>query len=883
MNSDEIRESFLSYFESKGHLRVASSSLIPIGDPTLLLTTAGMVQFKPYFAGESTPPNRRLTSSQKSFRAVDIDEVGDATHLTLFEMLGNFSIGDYFKEGAVHYALECFTEVMDLPRESFAATVHHSDDETFELWQQAGIPAERIFRFGDEDNWWGPAGLEGPTGPCAELHYDFGAGRGCLQPDCGPNCTNALPGSEDTCNRFVELWNLVFMQFYHHLDGTRTPLPSTGIDTGMGLERLAVVMQDARDIYDTDLFTPLIKRVEDIAEKEYGADRDDDYAMRVVSEHARSAAFLIADGVVPANEGRGYVLRRVVRRAIRFGRRLGLEDPFLGEMARVVIGTMGQAYRELRDHQEFVLTVLELEEKKFQQAFQSGYAVLSDALEKGGEVPGELVFRLWDTHGFPVEITQEIARERGLEVGIEGFEREMEAQRQRGRASARFGGDRSKIRLYESMGVGSTAFLGYDTVAARSVVVGLISGDQAVDSVADGASVDVFLLETPFYPEGGGQVGDAGVLAGPGGRIDVHDTQTVMPGLIAHFGKVAQGEIAVGDTLDAHVDPVRRQDTARNHTATHMLHAALRLVLGPHVRQAGSLVAPDRLRFDFSHVEAVTGEEMEQVQWLVNEKIRENVSIHRSEDTYARAVERGALAFFGDKYDDTVRLIEIANGATFSFEVCGGTHVHRTGELGAVYVLGESSIGSGLRRIEAISGRGAERVVKDRFSSEAAVASLLNTSVAGVEERVKGLLEELDAARRANEVLERRASAQSAHGLLDLKQDVDGVTVLASSVEASNVDAMRDMGDWLRDKLGSGVVVLGAVIGGRPVLVAMVTPDLVSRGHSASDIVKGAAKAIGGGGGGRPDVAQAGGRRADGLEEALGLVHRLVGEKEAGL
>ena len=883
MNSDEIRESFLSYFESKGHLRVASSSLIPIGDPTLLLTTAGMVQFKPYFAGESTPPNRRLTSSQKSFRAVDIDEVGDATHLTLFEMLGNFSIGDYFKEGAVHYALECFTEVMDLPRESFAATVHHSDDETFELWQQAGIPAERIFRFGDEDNWWGPAGLEGPTGPCAELHYDFGAGRGCLQPDCGPNCTNALPGSEDTCNRFVELWNLVFMQFYHHLDGTRTPLPSTGIDTGMGLERLAVVMQDARDIYDTDLFTPLIKRVEDIAEKEYGADRDDDYAMRVVSEHARSAAFLIADGVVPANEGRGYVLRRVVRRAIRFGRRLGLEDPFLGEMARVVIGTMGQAYRELRDHQEFVLTVLELEEKKFQQAFQSGYAVLSDALEKGGEVPGELVFRLWDTHGFPVEITQEIARERGLEVDIEGFEREMEAQRQRGRASARFGGDRSKIRLYESMGVGSTAFLGYDTVAARSVVVGLISGDQAVDSVADGASVDVFLLETPFYPEGGGQVGDAGVLAGPGGRIDVHDMQTVMPSLIAHFGKVAQGEIAVGDTLDAHVDPVRRQDTARNHTATHMLHAALRQVLGPHVRQAGSLVAPDRLRFDFSHVEAVTGEEMEQVQWLVNEKIRENVSIHRSEDTYARAVERGALAFFGDKYDDTVRLVEIANGATFSFEVCGGTHVHRTGELGAVYVLGESSIGSGLRRIEAVSGRGAERVVKDRFSSGATVATLLNTSVAGVEERVKGLLEELDAARRANEVLERRASAQSAHGLLDLKQDVDGVTVLASSVEASNVDAMRDMGDWLRDKLGSGVVVLGAVIGGRPVLVAMVTPDLVSRGHSASDIVKGAAKAIGGGGGGRPDVAQAGGRRADGLEEALGLVHRLVGEKEAGL
>ena len=881
MNSDEIRESFLSYFESKGHLRVASSSLIPVGDPTLLLTTAGMVQFKPYFAGESTPPSKRLSSSQKSFRAVDIDEVGDATHLTLFEMLGNFSIGDYFKEGAVHFALECLTEVMDLPRERFAATVHHSDDETFELWQQAGIPAERIFRFGDEDNWWGPAGLEGPTGPCAELHYDFGAGRGCLKPDCGPNCTNTLPGSEDVCNRFVELWNLVFMQFYHHLDGTRTPLPSTGIDTGMGLERLAVVMQDARDIYDTDLFRPLIERVEDIAEKEYGADRGDDYAMRVVSEHARSAAFLVADGVVPANDGRGYVLRRVVRRAIRFGRRLGLDDPFLGEMARVVIEKMGDAYRELRDHREFVLTVLELEEKKFQQAFQSGYAVLSDALDQGGKIAGELVFRLWDTHGFPVEITQEIARERDLEVDIEGFEREMEAQRQRGRAAARFGGDRSKIRLYESLGVGSTAFLGYETVAASSVVVGLISEDRVVDTVADGASVDVVLLETPFYPEGGGQVGDAGVLAGSGGRIDVNDTQTVMPGLIAHFGKVAQGEISVGDTVDAHVNQVRRQDTARNHTATHMLHAALRQVLGPHVRQAGSLVAPDRLRFDFSHVEAVTAEEMEQVQWLVNEKIRENVSIHKSEDTYARAIERGALAFFGDKYDETVRLIEIANGATFSFEVCGGTHVHRTGELGAVFVLGESSIGSGLRRIEAISGRGAERVISDRLSSETAVASLLNTSVAGVEERVRGLLEEIDSLRRENETLERRVSAQSAHGLVELKRDVDGVTVLASSVEAPNVDALRDMGDWLRDKLGSGIVVLGAVIGGRPVLIAMVTPDLVSSGHSASDIVRGAAKAIGGGGGGRPDMAQAGGRRAEGLAEALDIVYKLVGEKAA--
>lgn len=876
MNSDEIRESFLKYFESQGHLPVASSSLIPVGDPTLLLTTAGMVQFKPYFSGEATPPNNRLTSSQKSFRTVDIDEVGDATHLTLFEMLGNFSIGDYFKESAIHFALECLTQVMDLPRERFAATVHHSDDDAFRLWQSAGIPENRIFRFGDEDNWWGPAGLEGPTGPCAELHYDFGVDRGCLRPDCGPNCTNRLSYSGDMCNRFVELWNLVFMQFYHHLDGTRTPLPSTGIDTGMGLERLAVVLQDVKDIYETDLFRPLIERIESVTGKDYGADRDDDYAMRVIAEHARSASFLIADGVVPANEGRGYVLRRVVRRAIRFGRHLGLKDTFLGEIARVVIETMRPAYRELGDHQDFVLTVLDLEEKKFQQAFQNGYMVLNDSLGLGEAIPGELAFMLWDTYGFPVEITQEIARGHGVEVDVEGFDREMEAQRQRGRDSARFGGDRATIRLYESLGVGSTNFLGYETVSSESVVVGLIETGQVVDDISEGQSVEVVLVETPFYPEGGGQVGDAGGLAGLDGKIEVHDTQTVMPGLIVHFGKVSQGKISVGDTVDVHVDPIRRQDTARNHTATHLLHAALRQVLGAHVRQAGSLVAPDRLRFDFSHVEAVTYDEMDQVQWLVNEKIREDVDIHKSEDTYAHAIELGALAFFGDRYDETVRLVEISNGDTFSFEVCGGTHVHRTGELGAVYVLGESSIGSGLRRIEAVSGRGAERVVRNRFKSELALASLLHTSPAGVGDRVKGLLEELDTMRRANEIMERRMSAQSAEGLLGLKQDVGGVTVLAGNVKAANVAVLRDMGDWLKDKLGSGVVVLGAVVNERPVLVGMVTPDLVSRGLSAADIVKTAAQAIGGGGGGRSDSAQAGGRRADKLEEALGLIPDLV-------
>ena len=881
MTGDEIREAFLSYFEGRGHLRMTSSSLIPLGDPTLLLTNAGMVQFKSYFSGEATPANLRLTSSQKSFRTVDIDEVGDSTHLTLFEMLGNFSIGDYFKKEAIEYALEFVTEGLGLPRERFAITVFEEDDESFDLWREAGVPEERIYRFGVEDNWWGPAGLEGPCGPCSELFYDFGPDRGCGDPDCGPNCTRVMNEGEDVCNRFVEIWNLVFMQFYHRLDGSRPPLPAPSVDTGLGLERAAAVMQNVGTIYETDLFSPLIQKVEVLSGKSYGADHQTKYAMRVVAEHGRSATFLIADGVVPANEGRGYVLRRVVRRAIRHGRRLGIEQSFLGEIADAVVDQMGPVYPELRNHRDFILTVLGLEEERFQQAFQNGYAVLIDELEAAGSLSGGVVFRLWDTYGFPVEITQEIARERGVEVDMEGFEREMEDQRERARAASQFGGDRAKIRVYEGLGVGSTKFLGYEKLTASSVAVGLISDGQAASDVLEGQEAEVVLVETPFYAEGGGQVGDAGELVGPNGRIEVHDTQMVMTDVIAHFGTVVEGSVATGDTLDALVDPIRREDTARNHTATHMLHAALRQVLGAHVRQAGSLVAPDRLRFDFSHVKQVTRDELQQVQLLVNEKIRQNARVLREEDAYASAINRGALAFFGDKYGETVRLVEIANGETFSFEVCGGTHVAQTGELGAVYVLGESSIGAGMRRIEAVSGRAAERLVWERFNSEESLAQRLQTTLPGLESRVESLLGELEDLRREKASAERRLSLQAAEALLDSSQVVDGVTVLAARTSASSTDALRDVGDWLRDKLGSGVVVVGSVVNSKPFLVAMVTPDLVAKGFDASEIAGGAAKAIQGGGGGRPDVAQAGGRRADKLDEALRLVPELVRAKSA--
>ena len=883
MTSDEIREAFLGYFESKGHLRVSSSSLIPVGDPTLLLTNAGMVQFKPYFAGEVEPSNRRLTTSQKTFRTVDIDEVGDDTHLTMFEMLGNFSIGDYFKEGAIDFALECFAQVFGLPSERFSITIHDSDDEAFELWQKAGIPAERISRFGDTDNWWGPPihGTEGPCGPCTELHYDFGPERGCVKPDCGPNCTNAMGDGEAVCNRFVELWNLVFMQFYHRPDGSRDPLPAPSIDTGMSLERLTTVMQGVESYLETDLFSPHIAKVEELSGKRHG-DPESRYAMRVVAEHSRSATFLIADGVVPGNEGRGYVLRRVIRRAIRHGRRLGLEGAFLGDLARSVTEKMRGAYPELAAHEDFILTVLRLEEDKFQQAFQNGYAALEDALKQGSTLTGEMVFRLWDTYGFPVEVTQEIAGESGVEVDLKGFQSEMTAQRERARASARFTGDRARIRLYESLGVGGTKFLGYDQLNASSVVVGLISNDEAVDEAKEGDEVEVALVETPFYPEGGGQTGDTGALVGPIGKVEIRDSQTVLPDLIIHFGAVSQGTLTLGDVVDADVDAVRREDTARNHTATHLLHAALRQVLGPHVRQAGSLVAPDRLRFDFSHVEPMTDEEIESVQLLVNEKIRQNVPVHKSEGTYTSAIERGALAFFGDKYEETVRLVEIANGAAFSFEVCGGTHVERTGAVGAVYVLAESSIGSGMRRIEAVSGRGAERLVRERFGREDRIARRLQSALPELEQRVEGLLDELDTLRTGNEALERRLSLQAAEGLLELRQDVDGVSVLAGRVAAGSADSLREIGDWLRDKLGSGVVVVGSVVNDQPVLIAMVTADLVAAGLNASEIAKGAAAPIQGGGGGRADVAQAGGRRADKLNEALALVPALVREKVIG-
>ena len=879
MTGDEIREKFLSYFEAQGHTRHASSSLIPVGDPTLLLTTAGMVQFKPYFTGEAEPSNRRATTSQKCFRTPDIEEVGDATHNTLFEMLGNFSFGDYFKSNAVDFAVELMTEGYGIPLDKFSAAIHNTDEETRGLWEAKGIPADKVYSYGDDENWWGPAGDEGPCGPCSELHYDYGAEYGCLQEDCAPNCTNVMADGV-VCDRYVELWNLVFMQYYHHLDGTRTPLPAPSVDTGMGFERLVRILQDVNTAYETDLFTPIIAAVERVSGKSYDSP-DDTYAIRVVAEHGRSVTFLIADGVVPGNEGRGYVLRRVIRRAIRYARRLGIEGNFLGEVADATIDRMGHVYPELVNNRDFILTVLRLEEERFQQAFQNGYNMLTEALEDVKTLDGSTMFRLWDTYGFPPEMTQEIAAEQGVSVDTEGFEREMEAQRQRGRASAQFGEELAKIQQYQSLGVGATQFLGYEQISASSPIVGLIADDVVVSEATAGQSVELVLVQTPFYAEGGGQIGDAGTLTAPDGTIEVHDTQAVMPDVIMHFGKVTDGVVRLGETVQADVDPLRREDTARNHTATHMLHAALREVLGPHVRQAGSLVAPDRLRFDFSHVQPVTDDELWQVQHLVNEKIRHNASVHRDEDTYSSAIQRGALAFFGDRYGERVRLIEIANGDIFSFEVCGGTHVHHTGEVGSVYILGESSIGAGMRRLEAVSGRAAERLVWERFSREDALASTLNTTPPELSGAIQRIQDENDELRRQMQALERQNTLQAAEILLETRQDINGVSVLAARTEASNADAMREISDWLRDKMGSGIVVLGAVINERPTISVGITRDLVDNGADAREYARDLGRIIGGGGGGRPDMAQAGGRNPDKLDAAIDGAAGIVREKTA--
>ena len=903
---DELRKSYLDYFQERGHLLVPSSSLIPAGDPTLLLTTAGMVQFKPYFLGEAAPPRSRMTSSQKCFRTTDIEEVGDHKHLTFFEMLGNFSVGDYFKQEAIDYAWEFITEYMKLDTEKLFITVYTDDDEAADMWQaSAKTPDERLYRYGKSDNWWGPPGAEGPCGPCSEIHYDFGEHLGCApiaspakiaawtesgmkpedQPGCHPNC--------DRCERFVEMWNLVFMQFFQDQAGEMTPLPKPNIDTGMGLERAAVIVQGVSNVYDTDLYQPIIGKVCELAGVKYGADHDTDVSLRVVAEHARGATFLISDGVIPGNEGRGYVLRRLIRRAVRYGRKLGLTEPFIVQVAEKVIDRMKGAYPELVQNQEFILKMLGGEEQQFGRVLEQGLGIIEEALSASngtssdGVLAGTLAFTLYDTYGFPVEETVEIAQERGLTVDMEGFEREMATQRERARAGAasRFGGGgEAKIFKYRDLGAGAVSFVGYERLSAQTGVVALLTLDgDSISEAKAGDDVEVVLRETPFYAESGGQAGDAGTILSLKGHIDIEDTQTPLEGLIVHKGRVRSGVMKVGDEVEAKVDRERRLDIARNHSSTHLLHEALRRVLGTHVRQAGSSVSPERLRFDFTHIQAMSPDELHEVERLVNEQVRRNVASAKNELTYTEALDAGYLAFFGDKYGETVRVVDMgindpdeANITPFSREVCGGTHLDSPGEVGLFLITSESSIGSGIRRVEAVTGRAAATMARSNITALDGLAQSLETTPAEIAARIETLQAQLDAERRRADVLERQNALSQAGDMLDQVQQANGVNVLAAKVTAASTDVLREMGDHLRDKMGSGVVVLGAVVGDRLSLVAMVTPDLVDKGLDAVALVKEVAAVIGGGGGGRPTLAQAGGSKPEKMDDALALVPGLV-------
>lgn len=880
MKSSEIRTTFLKFFEEKGHLIVPSSSLVPHGDPTLLLTTAGMVQMKPYFTGEAVPPSRRMTSCQKCFRTTDVDSVGDPGHLTFFEMLGNFSVGDYFKKEAIAWAWELVTERFGLPRQRLWTTVFFDDDEAERYWIDLGVPGERIIRCGEKDNFWGPAGQTGPCGPCSEIHYDFGPDRGCGKSDCNPSCG---------CGRFLEIWNLVFMQFNQDEQKIRTPLPKPNIDTGMGLERIACVLQNKASVYETDVFAPLLERISALTGRRYGESEAITRAMRVVAEHARAITFLIADGVIPANEGRGYVLRRVLRRAALFGRKLDLKGAFLTEIGRTVIEQMGGVYPELVRGREYILNVIEIEENRFNQTLTTGMNLLDEIMaelrSKGlSVISGEQAFRLYDTYGFPKEITAEIASEHGLAVDFEGFEREMEFQRERARDAARFGlADKSAEKFYGSLGLPPTEFVGYDSFESDARITGIIVNGEPVQTAFQGQEAEIILSRTPFYGEMGGQVGDTGTIAAPKGRAIITDAKRPLETLVVHVGRVEEGVLSVGDPARAQVDAERRLDIARNHTATHLLHAALRNVLGEQVRQGGSLVAPDHLRFDFTHLVALSEEERTRVQEFVNEAIRRDLLVISRLAPQKEAVAAGALAFFGEKYGETVRVVEIksADGTErVSAELCGGTHLRRTGEIGFFRITSERSVGSGLRRIEAVTGRGAERFVETHLKAlETASLRIESPSLLEVPDRIEEVLTALRNERKRAEALEAQLLRKDAESLLAQMVRVDGISVISARVSASSMERLRETGDFLKEKIGSGVIVLGAVLDDSPRFLAMVTPDLVGKGVHAGKIVKQVAQIAGGGGGGKPEMAQAGGRDKSKMDEALRAVPRLIGKK----
>ncbi len=875
MTGNEIRKIFLDYFEKHHHRVVRSSSLVPQDDPTLLFTNAGMVQFKRTFLGEEKRDYSRATTSQKCVRAGgkhnDLDNVGyTARHHTFFEMLGNFSFGDYFKEQAVEFAWDLMTNGYGLPAERLYASVYTDDDEAYDLWhRRIGIPPERVVRLGEEENFWA-MGDTGPCGPCSEIHLDRGEAYGCGKPECGVDCD---------CDRFLEIWNLVFMQFNRDAAGKMTPLPKPSIDTGLGLERLASVLQDKETNFDTDLIRPIIARTESLAAKAYGQEEEVDVAMKVIADHSRAAAFLIGDGVLPSNEGRGYVLRRIMRRAIRYGRQIGLDKPFLGQTAETVFDIMKTAYPELKESEAFIRNVIENEEVRFSETLDTGLKLLTESMSELGaagktEIPGDLIFKLYDTFGFPVDIVQDAARGTRFGLDMGGFQRRMQDQRERSRSKVTFASIGNAYKELSARAV-KPEFKGYDGLTHEAEVLLLVKNDEKVDSADPGDAVEIVTASTPFYGQAGGQVGDTGVISADGLSVDVVDTIKDPTGLIIHKGKVSSGRIQVGQTVALRVDAAKRRSTALNHTATHILHGALRKVLGEHVKQAGSLVAPDRLRFDFTHFSHVEVEELAAIETMVNDRIRENVPVHTTEMDADDARQSGAMALFEEKYGDIVRVVSLGD---FSKELCGGTHTRRTGDIGLFKIVSETSVAAGVRRIDALTGKAAVDHMQQLAANAQQCSHLLRTRPEEVPERVAQLLAAQKSSEKEIEKLKAALATASAGSADEDLRTVDGVSVVVKRVAVDKPSALRDLADRFKDKLKSGVVVLGSDAGEKALLIAVVTQDLLDRFH-AGKIIKELAAVVGGGGGGRPDMAQAGGSRPENLDLALEKAVEIIGKK----
>ncbi len=878
MNSREIRQKFLDYFKAHGHEIVESASLIPKDDPTLLFTNAGMVPFKRLFLGEEKRGYTRAASSQKCVRAGgkhnDLENVGyTPRHHTFFEMLGNFSFGDYFKEEAIIRAWELLTEVYGLPADRLHVSVYRDDDEAYRLWEdKIGVPTERIVRLGEKDNFWA-MGDTGPCGPCSEIHIDQGPSLGCGRPNCAPGCD---------CDRYLEIWNLVFTQFDRGADGKLTPLPKPNIDTGMGLERLCAVVQGVSTNYDSDLFKDLICYIEDLSEKKYAQDKKQNVAFRVIADHARATAFLIGDGILPSNEGRGYVLRRIIRRAIRFGQVLELKDSFLRPVCSKVIELMGRDYEDLVRSKSFIEGVVNNEEKRFADTLHYSMKVLDEEIEKlkaekSDIIPGDMAFKLYDTYGLSVDIVEDVARDENLRVDMEGFDHAMSKQRTQSQESWKGSGEEDIPEAFRGLmarGI-SSRFLGYKTLDSEAKILAVLAEGKETRITEKGAKAEVVLDQTPFYGEAGGQAGDTGRITNEDMSFRVTNTLKYSQDLIVHKGHLETGSLSAGDQVEIRVDKDKRKATSLNHTATHLLHAALREVLGDHVKQAGSLVSPDRLRFDFSHFTQVSPDALREVEYIVNRHTRENLQLETNEMSKEEAMKTGAMAIFEERYGETVRLVRIGDGT--SMELCGGTHTERTGDIGLFRIISESAVASNVRRIEARTGEAALRYDQEQEKELKLVATLLKTAPDKTGERLERLLKENKEKDRELESLKAKLLSKKSEDFLLKVKEIGGVKVVALETEAVSPKELRESADRIRDKLGSGVVLLGARNEGKAMLICLVTKDLVER-FKAGDIISRLSVIVGGKGGGRPDMAQGGGGKPEELGKALEALDDIIKE-----